>query len=130
MIVFTKYDLLVAKCEEDWEGDDDVDDETIKQQAREKAEERFQDICVAPLTKLFRHSTLPLFTKISSTSCVEIRNVRRLTLVNAAYPSYEKSMEELIDLTEGDVSSNASVWLSYVMAQRQSAALKVEGCIS
>jgi hypothetical protein len=66
IIVFTKFDLLIRKVEEDFDIDDDMDEEKMENAIREKAEEEFKRICLRPLQKLFEGSDLPTYTKVSS----------------------------------------------------------------
>ena len=67
IVIFTKYDLLVAKLQKEatLTEDDEEDEAAFERRTEEQAEEMFQQMCVEPLKRLTRDRPIP-FMKISS----------------------------------------------------------------
>ncbi|KAJ7055574.1 hypothetical protein C8F01DRAFT_453939 [Mycena amicta] len=110
VVVFTQYDRLVAKAEENIDFDDDMTDEYIAKLAAVDAEKHFKTLCVAPLRKV--HS--------------KIAFARTSGLSEGQTPD-RKALDELIqktrDVLENDVEGDG--WIVAAAAQRASATVKI-----
>ncbi|KAL0064121.1 hypothetical protein AAF712_008981 [Marasmius tenuissimus] len=114
IVVFTKYDELVSKLEEEIDSEleedgDDLDDDQFQQRVEERARSQFSEICVKPLKAITKDRELPF---------LEVSTRKR----------YKSTLEELMHLTRGHVDE--AVWLTWAIAQRTSADLKIDASIA
>jgi len=114
VVVFTKFDKLVSRMEENLTDEeiDTLSEEEIDDRCLREANDEFERLCVGPLRKV--NNRLP-YAKIS----VEPKPQYRLTLGN------------LIDLTQVHVEHEVEgeVWIVSAMAQRASAQAKINSSI-
>ncbi|KAK1224299.1 hypothetical protein PQX77_012807 [Marasmius sp. AFHP31] len=134
IVVFTKYDELVSKLEEEMDseleeaGDEaDLDDDQFQQRVEERARNQFSEICVKPLKAITKNRELPFLEVSTSTN-----TLLSLRASNNSPPSpgrrYKNTLEELMHLTRENVDE--AVWLTWAIAQRTSADLKIDASIA
>ncbi|TFK35636.1 hypothetical protein BDQ12DRAFT_737515 [Crucibulum laeve] len=111
VVVFTKFDQLVSRMEENMSEEEmDMSEEDINKLSLSRAEIEFTDLCIRPLEHV--DHMLP-YAKVS----VE--------------PQYQLTLANLIDLTQGLVENHVEgdVWIVSAMAQRASAQAKINSSI-
>ncbi|KAK1224298.1 hypothetical protein PQX77_012806 [Marasmius sp. AFHP31] len=116
IVVFTKYDQLVSKLEEEMDseleeaGDEaDLDDDQFQQRVEERVRNQFSEICVKPLKAITKNRKFPF---------LEVSTKKR----------YMNTLEELMHLTREQVDEAA--WLTWAIAQNASAELKIDASIT
>ncbi|KAL0574213.1 hypothetical protein V5O48_007733 [Marasmius crinis-equi] len=114
IVVFTKYDELVSKLENDLDSElendeDELDDEQFDKLVQEKARQEFSQICVKPLEVMMGDHPLPF---------LEVSTKRR----------YRKTLEGLMQLTRHQLDD--AVWLTWAIAQNTDASLKIDASIA
>ncbi|KAJ8094332.1 hypothetical protein PM082_006872 [Marasmius tenuissimus] len=116
IVVFTKYDQLVSKLEEEMDteleddGDQaDLDDDQFQQRVEERARSQLSEICVKPLKTITKDRKLPY---------LEVSTRKR----------YMNTLEALTRLTREYVDEAA--WLTWAIAQNANADLKIDASIA
>ncbi|KAK7029538.1 hypothetical protein VNI00_014415 [Paramarasmius palmivorus] len=117
IVVFTKYDGLISKLERETEDDDELDDEQFEAVIDSQAEEEFMRTCVTPLRAMTEHrksGPIPFMrTSINIHTVTETR--------------YKNTLQDLVGATRDKV--DRAVWLTWALAQRANADLKIEASI-
>ncbi|KAJ7891724.1 hypothetical protein B0H14DRAFT_2688057 [Mycena olivaceomarginata] len=116
VVVFTKFDLLVTRKEENLSDEEmEMSQEDIDQVCEQRADEEFNIVCVGPLERLNRTlrfaRTSGLIGDTRSADRVALANLIQVTQV----------------LVERDVQG--TVWIVAAMAQRASARAKIDASI-
>ncbi|KAF8062474.1 hypothetical protein FPV67DRAFT_1703291 [Lyophyllum atratum] len=110
VVVFTKFDKLISRMEEDLTDEEleTMSEQDINDLCLKRADVEFENLCVDPLQKL--RNTLP-YAKTSV--------------------DYRSTLTNLIDLTQGRVEHEVEgdVWIVSAMAQRASAQSKISSSI-
>ncbi|KDQ52419.1 hypothetical protein JAAARDRAFT_40270 [Jaapia argillacea MUCL 33604] len=113
VVVFTKYDALITKMENElFDSLGDVDDDELDQQVQQAAAAEFEKTCISPLKGICDPLgiTEPHFIKVSVS------------------PGYQNTLEGLIKLTREHVAKN--VWQTWAIAQRADADTSIEASIA
>ncbi|KAF8815629.1 hypothetical protein BYT27DRAFT_7192709 [Phlegmacium glaucopus] len=110
VIVFTQFDVLVSRMEENLsEAEIDLSEKEMDQLCLQRADAEFKRLCLEPLRKLAPRLK---YAKIS------------------VKPPYQQTLAHLINLTQGLVAqSSGDLWIVFATAQRVSAQLKIKSSI-
>ncbi|KAJ7059137.1 hypothetical protein C8F01DRAFT_274120 [Mycena amicta] len=127
VVVFTQYDRLVSKEEENPDLDNISDDDEVARAAARRAEERFENECVGAVRKLKVKATI----ESARTSGLYEKTVQG-KVVQAIGAGDRKSLDDLImktrNLLENDMEGDG--WIVAAAAQRASATVKIYAGIS
>ncbi|KAJ7192758.1 hypothetical protein GGX14DRAFT_479749 [Mycena pura] len=116
VVVFTQFDLLVTSMYDQLDISDDTPEEKIDELSAEKAQQKFQEVCVAPLNKVN-----PELRYATSSGLSGGRNAK---------PD-RRALAQLIEITQGLVEKEVEgeAWIVSAMAQRASAQGKINASI-
>jgi len=117
VVVFTQFDMLVDSMFQDLDLPDDASEDTIEKLCVEKAEEKFQELCVKPLQKINPELR---YARSSGLSGGENTKPDRQAL--------DRLIQVSLVLVEEDIEGEA--WIVYAMAQRGNAQVKLDGAIA
>ncbi|KAJ6533507.1 hypothetical protein B0H19DRAFT_1186083 [Mycena capillaripes] len=122
VVVFTQFDMLVDSMFQDLDLPDDAPEDTIEKLCVEKAEEKFQELCVKPLQKInpeLRYATSSGVMVYPCTEAVWGGNTK------PDRQALDRLIQVSLVLVEEDVEGEA--WIVYAMAQRGNAQMKLDG---
>lgn len=137
VVVFTQFDLLVNSMYDQLDIPDDMPEEKIDELSAEKAQQKFQELCVAPLNKVnpeLRYATSSGVFLFSCTEC-SIDGCDVWTCAGLSGRLYAKpdrrALAQLIEITQGLVEKEVEgeAWIVSAMAQRASAQGKINASI-